>query len=441
MTPKEFERRRRALMRMMEPDSIAIVPAAQVSIRNRDVHYPYRPDSDFFYLTGFREPEAVAVLIPEREQAEYVLFCRERDESKERWDGPIAGQQGAVEQYGAEDSFPIGDLDDILPRMLEQCQRVYYAMGCNPDLDRQMSEWLNRIRAKSRTGIHGPVQFIALDHYLHELRLFKSRSELKAMRTAADISAQAHLRAMRACRPGMTEYALEAEILHECTCRGARFQAYSPIVGGGVNACVLHYVENQAPLRDGDLVLIDAGCEYDYYASDITRTFPVSGRFSIAQRELYELVLEAQNEALKQITPGNHWDAPHQAAVHTITRGLVHLGILRGTSRSVNKLIREEQYKPYYMHRTGHWLGMDVHDVGDYKVDGEWRLLESGMCMTVEPGLYIPPDARGVAKRWRGIGIRIEDDVTVTRAGHEVLTGAVPKDPDAIETLMAGGSP
>jgi len=435
MTPAEFRRRREDLMHMMEPSSIAILPAAPPSIRNRDVHYPYRPDSDFYYLTGFAEPEAVAVLIPKREQAEYVLFCRERDETKERWNGPIAGQKGAVHQYGADDSFPIGDLDDILPRMLEQVQRVYYAMGCNADLDQRMADWLNRIRSKARTGVHGPVEFIALDHYLHELRLFKGTEEIQAMRTAADISAQAHLRVMHTCRPGMAEYGLEAEFLHECTSRGARHQAYSPIVGGGVNGCVLHYEDNQAALKDGDLVLIDAGCEYDYYASDITRTFPVSGRFSPAQRELYELVLEAQQAALKKIKPGNHWNEPHEAAVRTLTRGLLELRILSGTSRSIAKLIREEKYKPFYMHRTGHWLGMDVHDVGAYKVDGEWRLLEPGMCLTVEPGLYIAPHAKGVHKRWRGIGIRIEDDVVVTEAGHEVLSAAAPKTVAEIEAL------
>jgi Xaa-Pro aminopeptidase len=438
MTAKEFQRRRRALARMMEPNSIAILPAAPVSVRNRDVHYPYRPDSDFYYLTGFGEPEAVAVLIPGREQAEYVLFCRERDEKKELWDGPVAGQQGAVENYGAEDSFPIGDLDDILPNMLEQCQRVYYAMGCNMELDRRMSEWINRIRSKGRSGINGPVEFIALDHYLHELRLFKSRSELKVMRKAADISARAHRRAMQACRPGMKEYELEAEILHECACHGGRSQAYTPIVGGGANACVLHYIDNDCALQDGDLVLIDAGCEYGYYASDITRTFPVSGRFSNAQRELYELVLEAQFAAIDQVRPGNHWDDPHQAAVKVLTRGLIDLKILKGNRRSVAKHIREENYKPYYMHRTGHWLGMDVHDVGDYKVDGEWRLLEPGMCMTIEPGLYIPPDARGAARRWAGTGIRIEDDVVVTKEGNEVLSEAVPKTAGEIEALMAG---
>jgi Xaa-Pro aminopeptidase len=438
MTRDEHQRRREDLMQMMEPKSMAILPAASMSIRNRDVHYPYRPDSDFYYLTGFGEPDAVAALIPGREQAQYILFCRERDESKERWNGPIAGQKGAVAQYGADDSFPIGDLDDILPRMLEQVQRVYYAMGCNSGLDRRMSEWINRIRSKARLGIHGPIEFIALDHYLHELRLFKSSEEIQTMRSAAAISCQGHLRLMRSCRPGVAEYALEAEFLHECTSRGARYQAYSPIVGGGPNGCVLHYVDNRDLLRDGDLVLVDAGCEYDYYASDITRTFPVSGRFSPAQRELYELVLEAQQAALKKIKPGNHWNDPHQAAVRTLTRGLVELKILKGTTSTLAKLIREETYKPYYMHRTGHWLGMDVHDVGDYKVDGEWRLLEPGMCMTVEPGLYIAPDAKGVHKRWRGIGIRIEDDVAVTPGGHEVLTADIPKSVAEIEAIMGG---
>lgn len=440
MIAAEFQHRRENLMHMMEPSSIAILPAAPPSIRNRDVHYPYRPDSDFYYLTGFPEPEGVAVLIPGRKQAEYILFCRERDETKERWNGPIAGPKGAMHQYGADDAFPIGDLDDILPRMLEQVQRVYYAMGCNADLDRRMTEWLNQIRSKARTGIHYPVEFSALDYYLHELRLLKSQEEIAAMRTAAAISAQAHLRVMRNCRPDMAEYALEAEFLHECTTRGARHQAYTPIVGGGINGCVLHYEDNHAVLKDGDLVLIDAGCEHDYYASDITRTFPVNGRFSPAQRELYELVLAAQQAALAKVKPGHHWNEPHQAAVRTITRGLLELGILTGTPRSIAKLIREEKYKPFYMHRTGHWLGMDVHDVGAYKVNGEWRSLEPGMCMTVEPGLYIAPHAKGVHKRWRGIGIRIEDDVVITEQGHEVLSAAVSKTVAEIEGLMGSES-
>jgi Xaa-Pro aminopeptidase len=419
----------------MGPGSIAILPSAPVAIRNRDVDYPYRPDSDFYYLTGFPEPEAVAVLIPGRDQAEYVLFCRERDREKEVWNGARAGQEGATRDYGADDSFPIGDLDDILPRMLEQCERVFYAMGCNADLDRRMSEWVGAIRDKGRAGVKGPLEFIALDHYIHDMRLYKSRSEIKNMRDAARISARAHRHAMKVCRPGMREWELEAEIAHVCASAGARFQAYSPIVGGGVNGCVLHYVENKDALNDGDLVLIDAGCELDYYASDITRTFPVNGRFSPAQRALYELVLHAQEAAIAEVKPGNHWEDPHQAAVRVITRGLVELGLLRGR---VPTLIKNEAYKKFYMHRTGHWLGMDVHDVGDYKVDGTWRLLEPGMVLTVEPGLYIASGTKGIAKKWQGIGIRIEDDVVVTRDGCDVLSKDVPKSVEEIEAMMVG---
>ncbi len=431
----EFKRRRRQLMRMMGRNSIAILPAAPIARRNRDVEYPYRPDSDFYYLTGFPEPEAVAVLIPGRKQAEYVLFCRPKDELRERWDGRRAGQKGAVEGYGADDSFPIDDLDEILPRMLEQCERVFYAMGCNPELDRHMSEWINRIRSHgARAGIQGPLEFIALDHYLHDMRLYKSRVEVGAMRTAARISSAGHKRLMRACRPGVEEYQLEAEFHFECQRRGARFQAYSAIVGGGDNACTLHYVENDDRLNDGDLVLIDAGCEYDYYASDITRTFPVNGRFSEPQRLLYELVLKAQEAAIAKVKPGNHWNDPHDAAVKTITKGLARLGILKG---EVAELIREEKYREFYMHRTGHWLGMDVHDVGDYKVDGEWRVLEPGMVMTIEPGIYIPNETQSVDPQWWGIGIRIEDDVLVTREGHDILTRDAPKTVAEIETLMA----
>ncbi len=435
---KEFERRRAQLMRMMGPGAIAILPAAPIAMRNRDVEHRYRPDSDFYYVTGFPEPEAVAVLIPQREQAEYVLFCRERDDEREQWDGSRAGQQGAIEIYGAQDSFPIGDLDEILPRMLEQCERVFYAMGCNPDLDRRMSEWISKIRSQSRSGLEGPLEFIALDHYLHEMRLLKSPAEIRAMRTAARISAQAHRRVMQGCRPGLREYQLEAEFLHECGIRGARHQAYPSIVGSGANACILHYIDNNDAVEDGDLLLIDAGCEYDLYASDITRTFPVSGRFSESQRVLYEAVLKAQGAAIDEVRAGNHWNAPHEAAVLVITEELVRLGILRG---AVAQLIEDEKHKPFYMHRTGHWLGMDVHDVGSYKVDGEWRLLEPGMVLTVEPGLYIPAGAEGVDKRWWNTGIRIEDDVLVTEAGPEILSAEAPKAVAEIEALMAAAPP
>ena len=430
----EFKKRRRQLMRLMGPNSIAILPAAPEATRNRDVQYLYRPDSDFFYITGFAEPEAVAVLIPGRKPAEYVLFCRERDEKKERWSGLRAGQEGAVCDFGADDSFPISDLDDILPRMLEQSERVFYAMGCNLELDRRMSEWINGIRAQQRSGIEGPLEFVALDHYLHEMRLYKSAAEIRAMRTAARISAEAHLRVMQGCRPGLKEYQLEAEFIHECTRQGARFQAYPAIVGSGMNACVLHYTKNSGPIEDGDLLLIDAGCEYDYYASDITRTFPVNGRFSEPQRTLYELVLAAQKAAIDKVRPGNHWNEPHDAAVKVITKGLVKLGLLQGR---VAQLIKEEKHKQFYMHRTGHWLGMDVHDVGSYKVEGEWRLLEPGMVLTIEPGLYIPPNLEGVDPRWWNIGIRIEDDVLVTRTGCEILSAGAPKEIAEIEALMA----
>ncbi len=434
MTSSEFKRRRRQIMRMMGSNSIAILPTAPEAVRNRDVQYPFRPDSDFCYLTGFPEPEAVAVLIPGRPQGEFILFCRERDPKKEQWDGFRAGQDGAIEQYGADDSFPITDLEDILPRMLEQCERVFYAMGCNPDLDRHLSEWVSDIRCQSRLGIQGPVEFIALDHYLHDMRLYKSRSEIAAMRRAARISAAAHKRLMRECKPGMKEYELEAAFVHACACKGARQQAYPAIVGGGNNACILHYVDNSETLSEGDLVLVDAGCEMDYYASDITRTYPVAGQFSPVQRELYELVLEAQHAAIERVRPGNTWNDPHDAAVRVLTKGLVKLGLLKGR---VNTLIKNKAYAKFYMHRTGHWLGMDVHDVGDYKIDGHWRQLEPGMVLTVEPGIYIPKGTRGVHKRWRGIGIRIEDDVLVTRNEPDVLTRDAPKTVDDIEALMA----
>ena len=421
-------------MRIMGKGSIAIIPAAALCTRNNDVHYPYRPDSDFYYLTGFGEPEAVAVLIPGREQGEYILFCREKDPDKERGDGSIAGQKSAVSEYGADDSFPISDLDDILPRMLEQCDKVFYAMGSDAELDQRMSSWIGRIRSKARSGVHPPQEFIALDHHLHDMRLYKSRSEVALMRRAARISAAAHKELMQACRPGMKEYDLEGLFINACYRRGARQQAYNPIVGGGDNATVLHYTDNDQPLEAGDLVLVDAGCELGFYASDITRTFPVSGRFSEPQRQLYQLVLDAQLAAIRQVKPGNPYDAPHRAAVRTLTRGLVKLGLLKGQPA---KLIKDEKYKKFFMHGTGHWLGMDVHDVGDYKIDGHWRELEAGMVLTIEPGLYIPRGMKGVAKKWQGIGIRIEDDVLVTRESHDILSKDAPKTVEEIEKLMA----
>ncbi len=435
MDQKEFARRRRRLMQMMGKGSIAILPTAPVKQRNRDAEYPFRADSDFFYLTGFPEPEACAVLVPGREHGEYVLFNRERDPEQETWTGRRAGQEGACRDYGADDAFPITDIDDILPGLMEDRERVYYAMGCNPEFDRRVMEWLNRVRAKARAGVQSPAEFVALDHLLHDMRLYKSRAEQKAMRTAGRISVEAHKRAMRVCRPGVMEYQVEAELLHAFMEGGARFPAYSSIVAGGDNACILHYTENEAALCDGDLLLIDAGGEYECYAADITRTFPVNGRFTAPQRTLYELVLAAQYAAIDAVRPGAHWNEPHEAAVKVLTQGLVDLKILKG---EVDGLIESGAYRRFYMHRTGHWLGMDVHDVGDYKVGGVWRELEPGMVLTVEPGLYIPLGSKGVAKRWQGIGIRIEDDVLVTKEGCEVLTAGAPKTVDEIESWMAG---
>ncbi|MCJ8168275.1 Xaa-Pro aminopeptidase [Atopomonas sediminilitoris] len=430
----EYARRRKALMAQMEPNSIAILPAAPVYIRNRDVEHRYRQDSDFQYLTGFPEPEAVLALIPGREHGEFVLFCRERDVERELWDGLRAGQEGAISEYGADDAFPIADIDDILPGLIEGRERVYQTLGMNAEFDKRLMDWINSIRAKARQGAQPPNEFVALDHLLHDMRLYKSAAEVKVMQHAATVSAQAHVLAMQVCEPGLNEYQIEAELEYLFRKSGAKHAAYSSIVAGGKNACILHYTENDQPLKDGDLLLIDAGCEMDCYASDITRTFPVNGRFSPEQRAIYDLVLKAQHAAFAVIAPNNHWNDPHEATVQVITAGLVELGLLSG---NVAELIESEAYKPFYMHRAGHWLGMDVHDVGDYKLGGAWRVLEPGMVLTVEPGIYIAPDNMAVDKRWRGIGVRIEDDVLVTKDGYSVLTSAVPTDADAIEQLMA----
>jgi len=421
-------------MAQMEPNSIAILPAAAVAIRNRDVEHVYRQDSDFQYLSGFPEPEAVIALIPGREHGEYVLFCRERNPERELWDGLRAGQEGAIRDYGADDAFPITDIDDILPGLIEGRDRVYTAMGSHPEFDRHLMEWINVIRSKANLGSQPPNEFVALDHLLHDMRLYKSANEVKVMRHAAQISARAHVRAMQACRAGLHEFSLEAELDYEFRKGGAKMPAYGSIVASGRNSCILHYQENDALLKDGDLVLIDAGCEIDCYASDITRTFPVSGVFSPEQKAIYELVLKSQEAAFAAIGPDRHWNEAHEATVRVITQGLVELGLLEG---EVNELIVTEAYRAFYMHRAGHWLGMDVHDVGDYRVGGEWRVLEPGMTLTVEPGIYISPDNTRVAKKWRGIGVRIEDDVVVTRSGCDILTGDVPKTVAEIEALMA----
>jgi len=413
--------------------NIALIGSAAVRARNRDVNYPFRQDSDFYYLTGFNEPDSLAVFIPGRKQGEYILFCREFDEKKALWEGAHAGLEGATVHYKADDSFPIDDLDDILPGMLEDKGKVYYPIGRDSDLDHNLLVWINHIRSQSRSGVTAPGELASLEHILHEMRLFKSPEELKLMRRAADVSANAHVKAMQKCKPGLYEYQIEAEIIYNFIQDGLRAVAYPSIVAGGKNACVLHYTENADQLKSGDLLLIDAGAECDHYAADITRTFPVSGRFSEPQKQLYQLVLDAQAAAIAQIKPGLPWHLAHDASVEVLTKGLVALGLLKG---KVTKLIKDEKYKQFYMHRIGHWLGMDVHDVGDYKLDKEWRLLEPGMVLTIEPGLYIPADCLTVDEQWRGIGIRIEDDVLVTAEGHEILTGGAPKTIAEIESLM-----
>jgi Xaa-Pro aminopeptidase len=429
----EFERRRTQLMRLIGEDGIAILPAAPVRQRNNDVDYNYRQDSDFYYLTGFSEPDAVAVLIPGRQPAEYILFTRERDPDREIWDGRRAGPAGAVEEYRADDAFPITDIDEILPGLLENRSRVFYTMGLNQEFDHHVVSWVNTLRAQVRTGRHPPQEFVSLEHVLHDMRLFKSRAEVSLMRRSSEIAAGAHVRAMQFCHPGRMEYEVMAELLHEFNRHGADI-SYHPIVGAGPNSCVLHYRENNARMNDGDLLLVDAGCEFGYYASDITRTYPVSGRYSSEQRAIYEIVLEAQQAAIAKVKPGNHWNEPHDAAVRAIAQGLKRVGLLKG---SLASLIRTGAYRQFFMHRTGHWLGMDVHDVGDYKVGEEWRVFEPGMGLTVEPGIYIPAGSRGVPRKFWNVGVRIEDDVVVTRSGCEVLTDGAPRDPDAIEALMA----
>jgi Xaa-Pro aminopeptidase len=434
LNQQEYARRRQQLMASMSPNSIAIVPSAPLTTRNRDVEHPFRQDSDFYYLSGFSEEHAVLVLIPGREHGEYVLFCQEKIKEQEIWTGRRVGPEAAPQVLGADDAFPITDIDDILPGLLEGKDRIYASLGVRQDFDHQLMQWVNHIKTQVRNGATPPREFSALDHLLHEMRLIKSDAEIAVMREAAIISADAHKRAMKMVKPGMMEYQLEAEILRTFMAAGSRWPAYPSIVGSGDNACILHYTQNTAEIQDGDLILIDAGCELDYYASDITRTFPANGKFSDPQKELYQLVLDAQIAAIEQVKPGNHWNQPHEAAVKVLVDGLLALGLLDGDAQTI---IEEETYRQFYMHKTGHWLGMDVHDVGEYRIDGQWRVLEPGMVLTIEPGLYISPDDESVDEQWRGIGIRIEDDVVVSRDGCEVLTVDVPKAIDAIEDLMA----
>ena len=432
MTPNEgitrhLERRRRLALAMGE--GVAVVPTAPERVRNRDTHFPYRYDSHFYYLSGFQEPESVLVLTA---QGRSILFCREKNEEREIWDGFRYGPDGARERFGFDEAYPIASLDEKLAALLENQPALYYPVGADEAWDARAMRWLNAVRARARAGIAAPERVQDVRAIVDNLRLVKDAAELATMRRAARIAAGAHRRAMQSTRPARSEYEIEAELLYEFRRNGAQFPAYSPIVAGGANACVLHYVFNDAPLRDGELLLIDAGCELDGYASDITRTFPVNGRFTPAQRDVYEIVLAAQQAAMDKVRAGNGWNEPHDAAVRTLAQGLLGLRLLSGT---LDEVLEKETYKRFYMHRTGHWLGLDVHDAGEYKRAGQWRALEPGMTLTVEPGLYIRA-ADDVPAPLRNIGIRIEDDVVVTQGDCEVITAEAPKGVAEIEALM-----
>jgi len=430
--PALYAGRRARLAALME-DGVAVVRTAPERLRNRDSSYPFRFDSYFHYLTGFPEPEAVLVLFAGK-SPKSILFCREKDIEREIWDGFRYGPEKARETFGFEETFPIARLDELLPQLLANQAVVFCDVGADAGWDQQVIGWINKVRAQVRSGVSAPGEIRDIRRLLDDMRLIKDAQEIATMRHAAGISSQAHKRAMRAARPGMREYELEAELIHEFRRQGAQSPAYTSIVAGGANSCVLHYVQNDALLNDGEVVLIDAGCELDGYASDITRTFPVSGKFSGPQRDVYQLVLSAQAAAIAQVKPGNEWEAPHDAAVKILAQGMVDLGLCKGSADGV---IESGDYRRFYMHRTGHWLGMDVHDAGDYRRNGTWLTLKRGMMLTVEPGCYVRP-AEDVPEKFWNIGVRIEDDALVTESGCEIITAAAPKSIADIELLMRG---
>jgi len=421
-------------MEYMDESSIAIIPTAPVQRRNRDINFAFRPDSNFFYLTGFAETESVAVLMPGRSTGEYVLFCRERSLSEERWHGPLAGIDGAQNDYSADDAFPYQDIDAIMLGLLESRQKIFYAMGINTEFDTRVMHWVKSLRSRLK---HARFTIVALDRLLHDMRVYKSAGEIKAIRRAVDISACGHIRAMASCEPGLNEADLESEFRYECMRQGAKHCAYPTIVASGANASIYHYIDNKDVLKSGAMVLIDAGVEHSHYAADITRTYPVNGQFSEQQRLLYEVVLEAQLAAISCVAPGMAFDDAHDAAVGVIATGLAELGVF---SKSTTNKERERLSAAFIPRRTGHWMGLDVHDVGDYRVDGESRALEPGMVLTVEPGLYLPADCSSIESKWRGLVIRLEDDILVTAEGREVLSDAVPKSVEALEETIGSAA-
>lgn len=432
----EYKTRRQQLLKAMPEHSIAVIVGEHIKFRNSDSEYPFRQNSDFYYLTGISEPQSVMVLLKEKEKTQFILFCLEKNPSEEVWTGPRIGTEAAISYFGADQSFEISMLDSMMPTLMQDKTHCVYSLGKDRAFDDRMLSWVNVARSKKRKGGEYPKIWEDIAHTIHELRLIKSPLEIALMRKAATISVDAHLRLMKSCKPKLMEYYLEAEFTHECIQAGARYMAYPPIVGSGKNTCILHYTQNNREMKSGEMVLVDAGCEFEGYASDITRTYPVNGRFTKEQRAIYELVLKAQQAAIALVRPGTRWDALQEVIVNIFIEGLLELNILQGTPE---KLMEEKAYFPFYMHSSGHWLGLDVHDAGDYKKKGEWRPLEAGMVLTVEPGLYMG-EYPEIDKKWWNIGVRIEDDVLVTEQGPEILSGKLPKTVDEIEAMMQKNS-
>tara|TARA_B100000700_G_scaffold55290_1_gene59450 strand:- start:4514 stop:5827 length:1314 start_codon:yes stop_codon:yes gene_type:complete len=428
-----FSERRSELSKKVLENSAIIVSSSPVKSRISDTDYLYRQDSNFYYLSGYEEPESILLIRPYAKKDNFIIFCRDRDPLKEQWDGFRSGQTGAVQDFGADKSLSISSVDSLMPELLEGAKNIYYSMSSPCGLDQRINTWVDQIRLNTRAGAEPPQNLLSLDSVIHEMRLLKSDEEIEVMKQAAEITTEAHIRAMKAVKPGMFEYQLEAEYLYAFNKNGARAPAYNSIVGGGNNACILHYVENNSELKDGDVVLVDAGCEYKYYASDVTRTFPVNGSFTEEQKQIYSVVLEAHKQSMGQLKPGNKWNLAHEKSVEVIVEGLIDLGIIKSSKKEA---IDTGEYSKYYMHRIGHWLGMDVHDVGSYKQDGDWRDLEPGMVMTIEPGIYILDSLEGVEDKWKGIGVRIEDDVLVTKKGFEVLTPDIPRSIEEVESTV-----
>ena len=428
-----FSERRSELSKKVLDDSVIIVASSPVKSRISDTDYLYRQDSNFYYLSGYEEPESILLIRPYAKKDNFIIFCRDRDPLKEQWDGFRSGQKGAVKDFGANKSLSISSVDSLMPEMLEGAKNIYYSMSSPCGLNKRINAWVDQIRLNTRAGAEPPQNLLSLDSIIHEMRLLKSNEEIEVMKQAAEITTEAHIRAMKAVKPGMFEYQLEAEYLYAFNKNGARAPAYNSIVGGGNNACILHYVENNSELKDGDVVLVDAGCEYKYYASDVTRTFPVNGSFTEEQKQIYSVVLEAHKQSMDQLQPGNKWNLAHEKSVEVIVEGLIDLGIIKSSKQEA---IDTGEYSKFYMHRIGHWLGMDVHDVGSYKQDGDWRDLEPGMVMTIEPGIYILDSLEGVEDKWKGIGVRIEDDVLVTKEGFEVLTPDIPRSIEEVESTV-----